>query len=339
MKSIFRATTPADQVALLHLFVRAFQNNASSGLLDPAVLFWKYWEPREDWDQPRSYVFENECGIIAHAGIWPAELPGSVRGMHMIDWCSSKNSPGAGLALLQKLTALFDFIYTIGGSDQASHILPRAGFVETTPIWTAARPLRPLRQMFTHQTMDWKLPARLIRNWLWSKSPAADTTGWVTVPMQPSELPSDIASGSKQLAPRSSAFFEFLARCPSLRYQFYGIVHEGRTEGYFALGVLRGQARVAGVWLRDPCPEGWRIAYALALEVALCIPEANEIAACGSMGPSRDAVVESGLRVISSTPVYLWSKKSRFTLPNDFQFQMSDNDAAFLDLGQSSYYT
>ena len=99
----------------------------------------------------------------------------------MIDWCAAKGSPGTGLALVQKLAAMFDFMYSIGGSDQTRKVLPAFGFVEVTKAWTAARPLRPLRQILTHQTVNWKLAPRLARNCLWSKSPAADAPGWRTV--------------------------------------------------------------------------------------------------------------------------------------------------------------
>ncbi len=342
MKATFRATTPADQVPLSDLLAQAFDVRPTSSLLDPAVLDWKYWKPRQDWDEPRSYVLENDGRMVAHAGIWPVIFPKErVRGVQMIDWCATKGSPGAGLALVQKLAGMFDFMYSIGGSDQTRKVLPAFGFAEVAKAWTAARPLRPLRQILTHQTVNWKLAPRLVRNLLWSKSSDASAPGWRTVKLNPSDIPSELIASSEttQFSPRPAEFFEYLLQCPSVRYQLHGIAKEEDLQGYFALGVLRGQARVGGVWLRNPSQEHWRIAYALAQEVARRLPGAYEIAATGSQGPSGQAATECGLRIIRNTPVYVLNKKGKFTLPKDFQFQMTDDDAAFLDLGVSSYYT
>jgi hypothetical protein len=42
---------------------------------------------------------------------------------------------------------------------------------------------------------------------------------------------------------------------------------------------------------------------------------------------------------MKQTPVYLLNKNGKLTLPDDFQFQMCDDDTAFLDSGQASYNT
>ena len=330
-------------VPLSNLFKEVFGSDPASGLLDPAILAWKYWDTREDWSGPRGYVLEDEHGITAHAGIWPVSMGDKdpVRGIQMIDWCSSPRSPGAGVSLVQKLAARFDFIYSIGGSDQTRRVLPALKFVEAVRVWTAARPLRPFRQALTHQAVNWKLPARFIRNWLWSTPPAEDTQGWSTRAIKPSDIRWPSVSSAKQVlfSPRSPCFFEYLLRHPRIRWELHMLSNRDTVEGYFALGVVRGQARVAGVWLCNPNQEHWRIAYSLAQQAAVRVPEAYEIAAMGSMGPSGDAAAQSGMHIMRSTPVYLLNKTGRFILPNDFQFQMSDDDAAFLDIGRPCYFT
>jgi hypothetical protein len=104
-------------------------------------------------------------------------------------------------------------------------------------------------------------------------------------------------------------------------------------------GVLRGQARIAGVWLRNRSEDHWRLAYVLAQRTAGRIKGAYEVAARGSVGVSGQAAAQAGLRIVSQTQVYLLNKKSDFTLPKDFQFQLTDDDSAFLDVGQTSYLT
>ena len=338
VKAIFRATTPQDQIQLSNLLSEAFDiQSAAHSLLNPAMMAWKYWDPRPDWTEPRSYALERDGRLVAHAGIWPIAFPGEppVRGIQMVDWCAAKDCPGVGLTLVQKLASLFDFMYSIGGSDTTCKVLPAFGFVEATQVWTAARPLRPVRQMLTHQTVNWKLAPRLARNWAWASyppAPARGVNGWKTVALRPSEIPPGCT-------PRPGAFFDYILLCPSIKYQLHGVANEQGLQGCFVTGVLRGQARVAGVWLLNPAEENWRRAYLLAQQAARRLSGANEIVARGSVGVSEQAAAEAGFRIMKHTPVYLLNKKGRLTLPEDFQFQLCDDDTAFLDSGQTSYYT
>src|SRR5437899_5242303 len=154
MNGSFRAATLEDLPQLSCLLTQAFGGQPETGILHPDVVAWKYWEQRPDWAGARNYVIEKAGRIVAHAGIWPVTFlhQGTpVVGIQMIDWAAARDSPGAGLALVRKLTGLFDFIYSIGGSDAARRALPAFGFVTITHAWTAARPLRPLRQILTHQ--------------------------------------------------------------------------------------------------------------------------------------------------------------------------------------------
>jgi hypothetical protein len=343
MKATFRATNPADRMQVSNLLAQAFDGHPAASLVDPATMAWKYWDARGDWPEPRSYVLERDGRLVAHAGIWPVSVEGenAVRGVQMIDWCAARDSPGAGVALVQKFAAMFDFVYSIGGSDMTRKVLPACGFTEVTHAWTGARPLRPFRQMLSHQAVNWKLVPRFVRNWVWASLPATRSNlGWQTVAIQPSDPPSGLIPVSQPcFSVRPPAFFEYLLRCPSISYRLHGISNQHGLEGYFALGVLRGQARIGGVWLRRPCEEHWRLAYGLAQEAALRLEGAYEIVATGSMGPSGQAAVQAGLRIMRDTPVFLLNKKGKLALPRDFQFQMSDDDGAFLDLGRASYYT
>ena len=102
---------------------------------------WKYWDRRDDWEGPRAYVLERNGIVVAHAGIYPLTFgAGEVRGVQMIDWASAEDSPGAGLALLQKLCTMFDFIYSIGGSAMTCKILPALGSIEYSRQWKGASP-------------------------------------------------------------------------------------------------------------------------------------------------------------------------------------------------------
>jgi len=341
MKSLFRASTPEDSARLTALFAEAFDCPPDSSLFNPALMAWKYWDHREDWTDPRSYVLERDGRIIAHAGLWPAKFgdgQSALRGVQMIDWAAAKDSPGAGLTLVQKFARMFDFIYSIGGSEATRQVLPAFGFVELTRAWTAARPLRPFRQILSHQHVNWKLGPRLVRNWSWSNSPARRASfGWKVSPMKPADI--SAATNASWFCPRNAGFFEYFLRCPVVKYRLYGIDNESGPQGHFVLGTLRGQARLSALSLRNAGPESLRDAYTLAKQTALGSPDAYESAASGTVGISGDAAVEAGLRMIHTAPVYFLSPNGKFAFPENFQFQLSDDDAAFLDTGAASFYT
>ncbi len=305
-------------------------------MLLPAAMNWKYWTERGDWTGARAYLLEREGGITAFAGLWPATFgsgANAVRGVHMIDWASAKEAPGAGLALVQKLAAMFDFILAIGGSDMTQTVLPAFGFAECARQWEGARPLRPLRQVIGHQRRDWKLPARFARNAMWAMRPIASAGRFREV--SPEEVS---AETSTRGMPRPAGFFEYLAKCPMTPFRFFAIADGTRERGYFVLSLVRGQARMAGLWLREG-ESDWREAYALALRAAKEISGANEVIAVGTGAETKEAAAAAGFHVLDGPPVYLLNKKGKLRLPADFQFQLSDDDHAFLDTGAADYRT
>jgi hypothetical protein len=310
------------------------------------MMAWKYWDPRGDWEGPRAYALERNGIIVAHAGVYPLTFgAGEVRGVQLIDWASAKGSPGAGLILLRKLYAMFDFMYGIGGSELTRKILPACGFLEYVKQWRGARPLRPLQQILKHQHRNWRLAPRLVRNFLWGVRRAPEVRsqeGWKSAEISPGEISKHFYSQSMAdacFSPRPPAFFEYLLRCPGMKIRLYGIRDQRGPKGHFAIGVLRGQARVAGVWLRDPGREAWQAAFSLARQAATRLEGACEIVAAGTEGPSEQGAAQSGLRIMGHAPVYILSKEGKLALPPDFQFQLSDDDGLFLDLGRSSFWT
>ena len=72
--SIFRPAIEADEPRLIEFLARAFSADTRSAFLDPTLLRWKYWAPREDYPEARSFVLERNGAITAHAGIWPVSI-------------------------------------------------------------------------------------------------------------------------------------------------------------------------------------------------------------------------------------------------------------------------
>jgi hypothetical protein len=346
VKSSFRATTVHDLDAIRTFLGEIFEVGPGAAFLNPAMLNWKYWESRGDWDGPRSYVLEQDGKIAAHIGLWPLAAgsgSNSLQGAQLIDWGASRQPSGAGISLLMKLTHKFDFMIGIGGTDVARKILPAFGFEKRKEMWRGARPIRPFGQALTHQQRDWKLPLRFLRNTFWASQPSNSSfKQWEAREIGPQQIAPEIysaAAAATGFAPRPPSFFEYLLRCPQVPFRLYGILERGVPKGHFSIGVLRGQARIAGVWLIEPSPAAWAAAYRIATEAARAIPNANEIVAAGTDRASREGAAIAGFRIVKGPNVNVLNEKNRLTLPADFQVQLCDDDAAFLDIGKSSYVT
>jgi hypothetical protein len=256
--STFRPTTVADEARLIAFLARAFSVSAQAAFLDPALLRWKYWRPREDYPEARSYILERNGEITAHAGVWPISIRTAgvcARGAHMIDWASDASVPGSGAALVQRLVRQFDFMYSIGGSSMTQSVLPAFGFKKVTQAWMGVRPLRPLRQMLFHQTKNWKLPMRLARNAWWSVAPVhRDRNGWTAAEASVADFDLPVS------CPRSQAFFRYIEQCPTIHVRLYRLLANSNEEGWFALSLVQKQARIAGIWLKGPSPAPtWRL--------------------------------------------------------------------------------
>lgn len=343
MSSLFRPSTPHDLERVQLFLQRAFGSPSGAAFIQPAMMQWKYWDHRGDWQEPRSYLLERGGVVTAFAGLWPMSFRNgseTIRGIHMIDWASAADAPGAGLVLVQKLSGIFDFILAIGGSAMTRKALPAFGFVEYAHQWHAAVPLRPLRQMLTHQSRNWKLVARLVRNTLYMTKPAKHDPGWHSAPIEPDQILPILYSTDAHASPRSPEFFYFLSKCPAASLVLHGIYDPGGLRGHFALTLVRGQARIAGVWLHNPDGPAWQAAYALARITAQQMKPACELVVTGTGDVSGASAAVAGFRVRQKTaPVYLLNKKGKLNLPSDFQFQLCDDDEAFLDTGSEVYST
>jgi Acetyltransferase (GNAT) domain len=326
--STFRPTTIADEARLIQFLARAFSVGTQAAFLDPALLRWKYWTPREDYPEARSYVLERNGEITAHAGVWPISIRTEgvcARGAHMIDWASDASAPGSGAALVQRLIRHFDFMYSIGGSSMTQNVLPAFGFKEVTQAWLGVRPLRPLRQMLFHQTRNWKLPVRLARNAWWSVAPMGrGRDGWSAADFN-----------APVYCQRSPGFFRYIEQCPTIHVHLYRLLGHGNEDGWFALSVVQKQARVVGVWLKDASSDNWRSAYLAVQQAARTIADALEISAAGSAGVSEMAAQHAGFRIVRREPVYLLQRTGAPLML--FEFQLADNDEFFLSTGGPAF--
>lgn len=333
MRPILRPTTEQDAPRLISFLARIFSVPAEAEFLRPDLLHWKLWAPREDYTGPRSYVLERNGEFVGHSGIWPLSLPteaGILQGCHMFDWAADPSVLGAGVALIRKLAEVFDFIYANGGAEMTQKIIPTVGFQKIGEAWSAVRPFRPVRQTMYSSAKDWRLPARLIRNTLWSMAP---------IPSPPNAWTLKEGLGETEMQPgptdglvcafRPNGFFRYLQNCPTARIKVFQVQNAGQSVGRVALSVLHHQARVAGVWLNDPSPDGLRAAYRLAVQAARALGSTFEVVAMGNTHNRETAAISAGLRIRNRSAIY-WLPGRTKAAPIPFEFQIVDNDAIFL---------
>jgi hypothetical protein len=278
MSSALRPSTIDDEAQIIELLTRVFSADADAAFVNPALLRWKYWEQRDDFSGPRSFVVEKNGRIVAHVGLWPVLVQTGAhreQGVQMIDWASDRSSPGAGFSLLQRLTKDFDFVYSIGGSAMTETLLPKFGFHVAATAITYARPIRPWRQILEHQSRNARLPLRLARNLSGGPSFQADHRRKDGRRWKPLRNPTMPRRSRKSGPPASSSIWSDAHRSVYCVSPF-----EWRQES----GILRacggGATGAAGRhWLDHPTQENWRIVFHVAQDVAMHHTSAAEIVA------------------------------------------------------------
>lgn len=339
MKSTFRPTSPDDYQRIKPFLSSAFQGSPDEPFLTRAHMEWKYWDPRPGWDGSRSYVLERDAQILAHGCAWPVlfqSSAGSIRALHLIDWAAGRTAIGSGAVLLDKMASLVDCIISVGGSEITKRVLPRLGFSPVGEFRLFARPLRPFRQVTSHQRKDWKLPVRLARNLIWSRS-ADIPAGWQSRLTEPQHIDSWPHLQDGALYPvHSPEFYDYVLRCPTAKCRLFSVQREKRPEGYFCLSFVPGQARIAEMWMNSDDPAVWAAGYALAVRESVAMGAAEIIAASSSQ-VGWDALAAAGYH-FHQTVLILARVLKGLTL-SALQMQMVDGDAFFLHHGKPEYMT
>lgn len=337
MPSLFRAAAQTDLPAIRSLLLRSFGTETDGPLFSEPVLRWKFFAPRADFPGDRSYVIERDGAIVAHAGLWPVNHHGKI-GLQMIDWASAREAPGSGLTLVSKLAAMSDFMYSIGGSAATRKVLPAFGFTTAFQQWKGVLPLRPLHHTLRHPARNAKLPLRFVRNMYWSLRSRPSQQHDLT--MQPIALTALLSGVNAPNAfPREAGFFTFLESCPTAKFYSFAFAHDGQTAGHAVISVVRGQARIAGIWLHNPSLSACSAVLGLLVLAARKIRDADELVISGTDGgPCREAAEHTGFHIVAGAPVFVLDKKKQLDLPAHFQFQLGDDDQAFLDSGAPDYW-
>jgi hypothetical protein len=321
---------------------------AGSPLTGLDFLRWKYFAPRQDWAGPRSYVLESGGSIRAHGAIWPSTLitpAGRHAAFNFIDWAAEASRPGAGAALLQKMSRLAEVLIVLGGSAQARKILPAAGFKKCCSIRYFARPLRPMEQLARSWRWNWKAPARVGRNvWLRLVPPIRAVPGWSLDPVGPRELSElfqarneDLGGGAKFA--RSAELIEYYLQCPIVRSQAFVLRRGQQSRGYAVITQAGHQARIVDAWVASDGLEEWRALFGLSLLGALESRQIYELATFTSSEPAAAALEAAGFAARGAQPLVWLSRSGLDLTAMPVRLQMLDCDASFVHEGTAQFWT
>jgi len=334
---LIRLSTPADLPRLQALLRLSFGAAGGGPVFSPDALDWKYWGSGTS----RSTIDERTDSLAAHACAWPATLltsHGPLYAMHCIDWAADPAYPGAGIAVLESASRTVDFQIGAGGSEITHKLRPALGFKERGRIGVYARVLHPLRHALTHPARNWKTPARIIRSLL---QPAAGTSNWQAVAIDPAQPPADFLypSPAGQLLPfaRTPEGLAFWGRCPIARFLAFHVQRNQRPSGYFCLTLTPGQARLADAWTPSEEPADWANLYRLAVDAAARENGINEVRADAVPACCREGLEMAGFTLRQEEPLMVRDRRKR--LPDDFtlHYQPVDGDGAFWHAGVPDY--
>jgi len=329
------ATRPEELEAVTGFLATAFQTPLSARFVSPGIFHWKYLTERPDWNMPRSYLLRESSTIVAHIGVWPLHFcgpSGQRAGIQALDWAASPQHPGAGSRLRLALEELADFGIGIGGTVAAQQTRSKLGFRPRGTMTIFGRVLRPwLRHRSNTAGSGFRRFGRLGRDLFQAVKPLARVRSALSAhPVESFDDSLDrllsLAERGEVRSYRTAAVLNYLLSCPDTNC--CGVVFRCQSSlcGYALLTRVRGQARIAALWVRDD----WASAYQLATEIASRDPSVYEVIAGVSSSAERIAVKQSGYRVRNTLPIAI--KDTHQVIPSGLTpcVQLVDTDVFFL---------
>jgi hypothetical protein len=301
-----------------------FGSDAPAKFFDAGFMRWKFFEQHPEWSGGRSYVIEQQDGIVAHACVWPG-----LHAAHLIDWAASPSAAGAGIAVYRHLMQLAGLVIAIGGSTAARRVLPKIGFKPYGAVEIFARPVRPWRQFQTRpRTNLLRETARLVHHGFWNCVPHHTAPAeWTAHPAARATLQFPGA--------RSPAVVNYILECPIAKLRYFVISCHGTPRGYFLLNLCGGQCRIVDIFAASD----WEAAYRLAIHTAAALPDTCEISAFSSLPRTSILLQAEGFQKRDERPVMVYDPEVRLQSAPPLNLQMVDSDAFFLYSPSYPYLT
>jgi hypothetical protein len=341
------AVEPGDAGAVRAFLASIFGVTTDATFLRADIFDWRYFQPRPDWDGPRSWVVKIEGQIVAHIGVWPLTLrtpTGPVTFVHPLDWAASPAFPGAGILLFRSFLRRTGTVLGLGGSEQSKRLLPSLGFeklgkVDIYAKWLVRHRLRANTRLATVARQGMRLARKLIFR------PLAERQfdGWAAVsvsvfPRQLDEVIDRSESGEHSFLWTGVQSLNFVLTCPIRSCKGFLLYQNGRLRGYFILSRPGNQSRIADLRVDSISPEDWNAAYLVATECAKDDPDAHEVTAYSSTELVKGALEAQGFRIMMDRDFRLHDHQKRISA-RVIQFHPIASDAFLLYNPKFPYLT
>jgi hypothetical protein len=311
----FRQTAPAELEETAAFLAEHFQLNPDAPLIEPALMRWKYYEPRPDWQGSRSYVLESGPRWLAHVCVCPMPLTGlgkPARGILLVDWISA--APGAGAEIYRRFYSMSDVVFGQGGSTSAQRTLQRMGYAEIGAVRLFVRPLRPWVR-FRRGPLTAMNLMRLARSAVMARLPLRAISSELTVERVPEfrasqrRMIEESRGVSFVQTERSVELLNYLLRCPALQTSAYVVRRRDKDLGYFLLSLAGAEIQLNDLRIASDQERDWTEVVALMTRAASQFSSAEQLVVRSSL-PLLDVALEANrFRLFDSDPLFLYDPK------------------------------
>lgn len=332
-----RASEQQDRPLINQLLRETLGIGETAAALHPAYQNWKYWDTHPWFESPRSRLWIAHDRPAAHVCLWPVRLEtldGQGTAFHPIDWGAKRDVPGAGLNVLQSSYVGCDAAFSIGGSDMTRKILPAFGYKPHNRVTLLYRPLHAWNPAWQTSPRDWKLPARVGRNWWQSRSiPSNLPETWTVRACSPAEIDDALwprpKSAEEAVSHRSPALIEHVRTCPLLgKSAVYVLLKKGLQRAYFLLVQARDQVRAADYGPTHLDGETARVlGDAIQRQAKIDFPKATSLMAMTPEDEVAQQWQDAGLLLHRHEEVRALKRNKALTSVKHFHLTMMDSDA------------
>ncbi len=315
-----------------------FSVSESHRMFQADVLRWKCFAPHPFWEGGRGYALRYKGEIAAFGCLVPCRFltgSGTVASCDVIDWAASKAVPGAGIMLYRHIQGLTGTMINIGGTGDASQVLPKIGFQVRAERHSYTRVLRPWHHFRQARQKDWKSPLRLARDYRELGWAARDAGHALTAQRVtsfegiPAEVFPDPSVTQQVVCARTPESLNYYLACPAAKMDAYLLEREHTPVGYFLLSRVGCQCRIADLWIRSPDRQGWAEAYAAATAVARTDPYITEVTVAASSPLETGALPQAGYRRTHAEPVFVLDPGRLLGDRNDLAVSLLENDGYY----------
>jgi hypothetical protein len=299
----------------------------------PEIARWKYFGSYPDFSGPRSYVLENETGIVAHGCIAPIQIEGPdgiVTAGQVIDWAGARTSPGSGLLLYRECLAYLQVIFAPGGSDDTRAVVSRSRlFRKVTEQHLFARPLHPWRALRSSPEAPVRRLLKTVRRLGWKLWPMLPSKkSWQCLPVDRfREVFNPRVEGWR--IHRSADFLNHILTCPTVRFRALELIGKER-KGHALVAYCGPQLRIVDFVVDSDDDREWVSAASAVMDWAAKEPGVSEIATASSLLLLRNVCQAIGMRPRGILDVFCVDPDHRISTGSDVEINLLLGDAAWV---------